>query len=108
MMAPSGLEETAHALRHTLATRLVGADLVARRRVLGHADVKTLPPLRPLRPRRPPRRARGARPLTRRYANGRSLTWRDQTTVIRLTIHTKSPLRRLFEQEHYATTDGVD
>ena len=43
-MAAAGVEETAHRLRHTLATRLVrdqGRDLALVANVLGHADVKT-------------------------------------------------------------------
>jgi hypothetical protein len=43
-MAAAGVEETAHGLRHTLATRLVrdhGCDLALVADVLGHADVKT-------------------------------------------------------------------
>ena len=41
---PAGIEESAHALRHTVATRLVrdhGHDLVLVADILGHADVKT-------------------------------------------------------------------
>ncbi|HEX6023059.1 MAG TPA: tyrosine-type recombinase/integrase [Solirubrobacter sp.] len=44
VMAAAGVEETAHGLRHTLATRLVrehGRDLALVADVLGHADVKT-------------------------------------------------------------------
>jgi site-specific recombinase XerD len=44
VMAAAGVEETAHALRHTLATRLVrehGRDLALVADVLGHSDVKT-------------------------------------------------------------------
>jgi len=44
VMAGAGVEETAHGLRHTLATRLVrdqGRDLALVADVLGHADVKT-------------------------------------------------------------------
>jgi site-specific recombinase XerD len=44
VMAAAGVEETAHGLRHTLATRLVrdhGRDLALVADILGHADVKT-------------------------------------------------------------------
>ena len=44
VMAPAGIEESAHALRHTVATRLVrdhAHDLVLVADILGHADVKT-------------------------------------------------------------------
>jgi site-specific recombinase XerD len=44
VMAAAGVQETAHGLRHTLATRLVrehGRDLALVADVLGHADVKT-------------------------------------------------------------------
>jgi len=44
VMVAAGVEETAHRLRHTLATRLVhehGRDLALVADVLGHADVKT-------------------------------------------------------------------
>jgi site-specific recombinase XerD len=44
VMAAAGVEETAHGLRHTLATRLVrehGRDLALVADVLGHSDVKT-------------------------------------------------------------------
>ena len=44
VMASAGIAETAHALRHTLATRLVrdqGHDLVLVADLLGHRDVKT-------------------------------------------------------------------
>jgi site-specific recombinase XerD len=44
VMRRAGLEESAHALRHTVATRLVrehGHDLVLVADILGHADVKT-------------------------------------------------------------------
>ncbi|MGH2946709.1 MAG: tyrosine-type recombinase/integrase [Solirubrobacteraceae bacterium] len=44
VMAAADVEETAHGLRHTLATRLVrehGRDLALVADVLGHADVKT-------------------------------------------------------------------
>ncbi|MGH2947508.1 MAG: tyrosine-type recombinase/integrase [Solirubrobacteraceae bacterium] len=44
VMTAAGVEETAHGLRHTLATRLVrdhGRDLALVADVLGHADVKT-------------------------------------------------------------------
>ena len=44
VMASAGIEESAHALRHTVATRLVrehGRDLVLVADILGHADVKT-------------------------------------------------------------------
>ena len=43
-MRTAGLQETAHGLRHTLATRLVredGCDLVLVADLLGHKDVKT-------------------------------------------------------------------
>lgn len=43
-MAKAGIEDSAHALRHTVATRLVrehGRDLVLVADILGHADVKT-------------------------------------------------------------------
>ena len=43
-MAAADVDETAHGLRHTLATRLVrdhGRDLALVADVLGHADVKT-------------------------------------------------------------------
>jgi site-specific recombinase XerD len=43
-MASAGIEESAHALRHTVATRLVrdhARDLVLVADILGHADVKT-------------------------------------------------------------------
>ncbi len=43
-MARAGIEESAHALRHTVATRLVrdhAHDLVLVADILGHADVKT-------------------------------------------------------------------
>ena len=44
VMATAGIEDSAHALRHTVATRLVrdhGHDLVLVADILGHADVKT-------------------------------------------------------------------
>ena len=44
VLASAGIDESAHALRHTLATRLVrdhGRDLALVADVLGHADVKT-------------------------------------------------------------------
>jgi site-specific recombinase XerD len=44
VLASAGIEESAHALRHTLATRLVrdhGRDLALVADILGHADVKT-------------------------------------------------------------------
>ena len=44
MLAAVGIEESAHALRHTLATRLVrdhARDLALVADILGHADVKT-------------------------------------------------------------------
>jgi site-specific recombinase XerD len=44
VMRSAGLGESAHALRHTVATRLVrehGRDLVLVADILGHADVKT-------------------------------------------------------------------
>ena len=44
VMATAGIDESAHALRHTVATRLVrdhGRDLVLVADILGHADVKT-------------------------------------------------------------------
>jgi len=44
VMARAGIEDSAHALRHTAATRLVrdhGRDLVLVADILGHADVKT-------------------------------------------------------------------
>ena len=44
VMARAGIEESAHALRHTVATRLVRdhrRDLVLVADILGHADVKT-------------------------------------------------------------------
>jgi integrase len=44
VMRRAGLEEFAHALRHTVATRLVrerGHDPVLVADILGHADVKT-------------------------------------------------------------------
>jgi site-specific recombinase XerD len=44
VMAAADVDETAHGLRHTLATRLVrdhGRDLALVADVLGHADVKT-------------------------------------------------------------------
>ena len=43
-MQTAGVEDSAHALRHTLATRLMrnqGRDLVLVADVLGHRDVKT-------------------------------------------------------------------
>lgn len=43
-MAAAGIDDSAHALRHTVATRLVrehGRDLVLVADILGHADVKT-------------------------------------------------------------------
>src|SRR3954447_17689591 len=43
-MAAAGIEESAHALRHTVATRLVrdhAHDLVLVADILGHADIKT-------------------------------------------------------------------
>ncbi len=44
VMAKAGIEESAHALRHTVATRLVrdhAHDLVLVADILGHADIKT-------------------------------------------------------------------
>jgi site-specific recombinase XerD len=44
VMARAGVQESAHALRHTVATRLVrdhGHDLVLVADILGHADIKT-------------------------------------------------------------------
>jgi integrase len=44
VMARAGIEESAHAPRHTVATRLVrehGRELALVADVLGHADVKT-------------------------------------------------------------------
>jgi integrase len=44
VVASAGIAETAHGLRHTLATRLVrdqGRDLVLVGDLLGHSDVKT-------------------------------------------------------------------
>ncbi len=44
VMAAAGVEESAHGLRHTVATRLVREhrrDLVLVADILGHADVKT-------------------------------------------------------------------
>lgn len=43
-MAEAGIEESAHALRHTVATRLAreyGRDLTLVADILGHADLKT-------------------------------------------------------------------
>ena len=44
VLTAAGVEESAHALRHTLATRLVrehGRDLALVADVMGHADMKT-------------------------------------------------------------------
>ncbi|MDA0159554.1 tyrosine-type recombinase/integrase [Solirubrobacter ginsenosidimutans] len=44
VMARAGVQESVHALRHTVATRLVrdhGHDLVLVADILGHADIKT-------------------------------------------------------------------
>jgi hypothetical protein len=62
-----GHRETAHALRHTIATRLVRDhrhDLVLVADVLGHTDIKTTATTRPVRPQRPPSATRRPRRLT--------------------------------------------
>jgi hypothetical protein len=66
-MAAAGIDESAHALRHTVATRLIrdhAHDLVLVADILGHADMKNHASLRAFRPRATTRRTRRPRRLT--------------------------------------------
>jgi hypothetical protein len=89
VMAAAGVEEAAHRLRHTLATRLVrdhGRDLALVADVLGHADAKTT--RRYARSELEDRRTALKRSTAdSQPPNRRSLTRLGQIAVIRLSIY---------------------